>query len=57
MTKRQTKKAPEPSRLDQPVGIKATPEQVAAWERAAESEQRTLSNWIRMKLDAAAELV
>lgn len=56
-TKTKTKRPPsEPGRLDHPVGIKATPEQVAAWEAAAAREQRTLSNWIRMRLDAAAEI-
>lgn len=57
MTTTKKKRAPsEPSPLDRPVGIKATDEQVAKWEAAADREQRTLSNWIRMKLDAAAEV-
>ena len=36
------------------LNIRHTPDQRAGWQRAADSDRRRLSDWIRLALDAAA---
>lgn len=40
--------------LTQRIVVRATPAQQRAWVRLANAERRTLANWIRTVLDAAA---
>lgn len=40
--------------LTQRIVVRATPAQQRAWVRLANAEHRTLANWIRTVLDAAA---
>lgn len=37
------------------VGIRCTEEQRQLWEQAAAADRRTLTDWIRIQLDDAAE--
>ena len=37
------------------IHVRATPEQYEAWLRASQAERRTLSSWVQVKLDDAAE--
>lgn len=44
-----------PGRHAQPARIlRATPAQLAAWDRAAQAEGRTWTDWARVALDAAS---
>ena len=38
------------------VNFWVTPEELEAWRSAAERDHRTLSNWVRVKLDDSAEV-
>lgn len=44
-------------RPSQPVSVRATEEERDAWQRAAQRLKRTLSDWCRAELNAAAERV
>ena len=48
------KRAPRPSRT-KVIHVRATPEQLDAWLRAARAARRTLSSWVQVALDDAAE--
>ena len=48
------KRAPRTSRT-KVIHVRATPEQYKAWLRASQAERRTLSSWVQVKLDDAAE--
>ncbi|WP_437188288.1 hypothetical protein SH668x_001726 [Planctomicrobium sp. SH668] len=37
------------------IGIRATEEQRRRWEQAAAADRRTLTDWIRIQLDDAAD--
>ncbi len=37
------------------IGIRATAEQRERWERAAAADRRSLTDWIRLRLDDAAD--
>lgn len=39
------------------VNFRATPEQIANWERAAKRNRRSVSDWMRITLDDEAESV
>jgi len=48
---------PKPDPLDGRVEIRATAEEVERWRRRARDDGRSLSNWIRVTLTKAADLV
>lgn len=51
------KKPPAVKRTrDIPLQVRITPEEHATYKRAAETDNRTLSNWVRDRLNAAAKL-
>jgi len=40
---------------ERPIGIRATSEQEESWKKCAKNEERPLSHWVRLILDAVAD--